>query len=116
MAGVTDISDRPAACANGAPPTAAGHSAQPLLDVRGLSLAFETFDGELQVVRDISFAVAAGERVGIVGESGCGKTVTGLSLLRLLPTRTARLSGEILFKGQDLARLSEQKMRAVRGR
>jgi peptide/nickel transport system ATP-binding protein len=88
----------------------------PLLDVRGLSLGFKTAEGELSVIRDISFSVAAGERVGIVGESGCGKTVTGLSLLRLLPEQSSRLSGQILFEGRDLATLSARKMRAVRGR
>ncbi len=73
------------------PPVAA--SAAALLDVRALSIAFRTADGELPIIRDVSFSVAPGERVGIVGESGCGKTVTGLSLLRLLPASSARLSG-----------------------
>jgi peptide/nickel transport system ATP-binding protein len=68
------------------------------------------------VIRDINFTVAAGERVGIVGESGCGKTVTGLSLLRLLPVRSARVSGRIMFDGRDLLALSVREMRAVRGR
>jgi len=116
MVGVTDISGSTTTRATAARTTASHAATPPLLDVRGLSLAFKTSDGELQVIRDISFAVAAGERVGIVGESGCGKTVTGLSLLRLLPARTARLSGEILFEGRDLLRLSERQMRAVRGR
>jgi len=86
------------------PPVAA--SAAALLDVRALSIAFRTADGELPIIRDVSFSVAPGERVGIVGESGCGKTVTGLSLLRLLPASSARLSGQILFLGRDLATLS----------
>jgi peptide/nickel transport system ATP-binding protein len=87
-----------------------------LLDVRSLSIAFKALNGELPVVRDISFSVTPGERVGIVGESGCGKTVTGLSLLRLLPARSVRLSGQILFEGRDLATLSPREMRVVRGR
>jgi peptide/nickel transport system ATP-binding protein len=87
-----------------------------LLDVRGLSIAFKTSNGELPVVHDVSFSMTPGERVGIVGESGCGKTVTGLSLLRLLPARSVRLSGQILFEGCDLATLSPREMRAVRGR
>ncbi len=87
-----------------------------LLDVRALSVAFRTAEGDLPIIRDVSFSVAPGERVGIVGESGCGKTVTGLSLLRLLPTSSARLSGQILFQGRDLATLSARQMRAVRGR
>jgi peptide/nickel transport system ATP-binding protein len=87
-----------------------------LLDVRGLSLSFATAEGDLPIIRDVNFSVAAGERVGIVGESGCGKTVTGLSLLRLLPPQSTRLSGHILFEGRDLATLSAREMRAVRGR
>ncbi|MGB3866893.1 MAG: ABC transporter ATP-binding protein [Xanthobacteraceae bacterium] len=84
--------------------------------VRSLSVAFRTAEGDLPIIRDVSFSVAPGERVGIVGESGCGKTVTGLSLLRLLPASSARLSGQILFQGRDLATLSARQMRAVRGR
>jgi len=95
--------------------THAGH-ADALLDVRKLSLAFQTSEGELPILREVSFSVAPGERVGIVGESGCGKTITGLSLLRLLPEQTTRLSGQILFEGRDLATLSARQMRAVRGR
>ena len=87
-----------------------------LLEVRNLSLSFATSDGDLPIIRDVNFSVARGERVGIVGESGCGKTVTGLSLLRLLPAQSARLSGQILFEGRDLASLSAREMRAVRGR
>jgi peptide/nickel transport system ATP-binding protein len=86
-----------------------------LLDVRNLSVSFDTAAGDLPIIRDVSFSVGAGERVGIVGESGCGKTVTGLSLLRLLP-RSARISGQILFEGRDLGTLSSRRMREVRGR
>lgn len=93
-----------------------GPQSAALLEVRGLSLAFATAEGDLPIIRDVNFSVAAGERVGIVGESGCGKTVTGLSLLRLLPPQSARLSGHILFEGRDLATLSAREMRAVRGR
>ena len=57
----------------------------PLLEVRNLSLSFATGRNALSITRDVSFSIAPGERVGLVGESGCGKTVTGLSLLRLLP-------------------------------
>ena len=116
MAGLADISG--SIVAHRADSRVAATSADPpaLLDVRGLSLAFSTSNGELPVVRDISFSVTPGERVGIVGESGCGKTVTGLALLRLLPPRSAKLSGQILFEGRDLAGLSSREMRAVRGR
>jgi peptide/nickel transport system ATP-binding protein len=99
-----------------APNPRQGQASSALLDVRNLSLSFATPEGEVQIIRDVSFSVAAGERVGIVGESGCGKTVTGLSLLRLLPAHSARLSGQILFEGRDLSTLSARQMRAVRGR
>lgn len=88
----------------------------PLLDVRNLSLGFATAGGEMSVTRDVTFALRAGERVGLVGESGCGKTVTGLSLLRLLPEHSARIRGGINFEGRDLATLSARAMRTVRGR
>jgi peptide/nickel transport system ATP-binding protein len=116
MVGLADISGSITARPPGAREPVAGAYARTLLDVRALSVAFKTSDGELPVTRDISFSVTPGERVGIVGESGCGKTVTGLSLLRLLPARSARLSGQILFEGRDLATLSAREMRAVRGR
>jgi peptide/nickel transport system ATP-binding protein len=117
MVGLADISGSITARPPDArKPVAGAAHAQTLLDVRGLSVAFKTSEGELPVTRDISFSVTPGERVGIVGESGCGKTVTGLSLLRLLPARSARLSGQILFEGRDLTNLSAREMRAVRGR
>jgi len=88
----------------------------PLLEVRGLGIHFRTEAGEVQATRDVSFAVRAGERVGIVGESGCGKTVTGLSILGLLPRRSSRVTGEVRFQGRDLLKLSARDMRRVRGR
>ena len=88
----------------------------PLLDVRGLGIHFRTQAGEVQATRDVSFTVRAGERVGIVGESGCGKTVTGLSILGLLPRRSSRVVGEIDFEGRDLLKLPLREMRKVRGR
>jgi peptide/nickel transport system ATP-binding protein len=111
---MTSVSDAHHVTERGGDPR--GDLRSPLLDVRGLSLSFATADGDLSIIRDVDFSVAAGERVGIVGESGCGKTVTGLSLLRLLPPQSARLSGQILFEGRDLATLSARQMRAVRGR
>jgi peptide/nickel transport system ATP-binding protein len=68
------------------------------------------------VVSDVSFTVKPGERLGIVGESGCGKTVTALSILGLLPRRTARVRGEIDFAGRDLVAMNERALRQVRGR
>jgi peptide/nickel transport system ATP-binding protein len=90
-------------------------SIDPLLTVRDLTVSFQTEHGEVPVTRNISFTLSPGERLGVVGESGCGKSVTGLSLMRLLPAGTARISGEVLFEGQNLLNLPEPQMRRVRG-
>ena len=83
---------------------------EPLLEVRNLTIAFS---GKVVVDR-VSFAVAAGETLGLVGESGSGKSATSLALLRLLP-RTAAIGGELLFEGRSLLSLAEPEMRALRG-
>ncbi|WP_328188606.1 ABC transporter ATP-binding protein [Marinobacter sp. OP 3.4] len=88
----------------------------PVLDVRGLSISFRGRDGITHVTRDVSFSVAPGERVGVVGESGCGKSVTGLSLMGLLPERTAIIDGGIHFDGRDLRKMRPREIRAIRGR
>ena len=88
----------------------------PLLAVHGMSVAFAQAAGETVITRDVSFTVAPGERVGVVGESGCGKSVTGLALMGLLPRHTARVRGEIRFQGQDLTTLSARQMRRLRGK
>jgi peptide/nickel transport system ATP-binding protein len=95
--------------------TAASGSA-PLMSVRGLGIRFKTSLGVWQATRKIDFDIAPGERVGIVGESGCGKTITGLSILRLLPGNLAGLDGSILFDDTDLVSCSARAMRAIRGR
>src|ERR1700685_3541146 len=88
-----------------------------LLDVSGLNIFFkQPGGGEVRVIADLSFTVAHGESVGLVGESGCGKTVTGLALLSLLPPGIARVTGRIGFEGADLTSLSAREMQAVRGR
>jgi peptide/nickel transport system ATP-binding protein len=94
----------------------APQAADALLAVRGLCVSFATATGWAEMVSDVSFTVKAGETLGIVGESGCGKTVTALSILGLLPRRTARVRGEIRFEGRDLASLDEPALRRVRGR
>jgi peptide/nickel transport system ATP-binding protein len=86
------------------------------LDVRGLGVFFRTGAGEVQATRDVTFQLRPGERLGIVGESGCGKTVTGLSILGLLPRAQSRVAGEIRFEGRDLLKLGAREMRRVRGR
>ncbi|MDA8247897.1 MAG: ABC transporter ATP-binding protein [Rhodospirillales bacterium] len=108
--------DNSAAMTTEPPVAKIGAARSGLLDVIGLSVAFRTSRGDIPVIRDVGFTIAAGERVGIVGESGCGKTVAGLSLLRLLPARSTRLSGRIIFGGRDLLTFSARQMRAVRGR
>ncbi|HJX47975.1 MAG TPA: ABC transporter ATP-binding protein [Gaiellaceae bacterium] len=87
----------------------------PLLEVTDLSVRFDTDDGTVHAVDRMSFTLAAGEVLGIVGESGCGKSVTCMSLVRLLP-ETAHVSGRALFEGQDLLALSPRRLRRIRGR
>jgi peptide/nickel transport system ATP-binding protein len=88
-----------------------------LLQVRDLQTHFFTADGIVRAVDGISFDLAAGETLGIVGESGCGKSVTALSILRLLPAETGRIvGGSIAFDGQELTTLPVAAMRGIRGR
>ena len=88
----------------------------PLLEVDNLSVDFATDNGVIRAVDGVSFTVAEGETLAIVGESGCGKTVTGLALLGLVPSPPGRVvSGSVRLLGQDLLELSEAEMRAVRG-
>ena len=89
----------------------------PLLAVDDLVTTFSTEEGLVTPVDGVSFTVEQGETVGVVGESGCGKSVTSLSILRLVPSPPGRIAqGRILFEGQDLLTLSEREMRALRGR
>jgi len=89
--------------------------AQPLLQVSDLSVRFDTDEGPVHAVDRMSFSLNAGEVLGIVGESGCGKSVTCMSLVRLLP-ETATIQGQALFDGRDLLSLSQRRLRSVRGR
>jgi peptide/nickel transport system ATP-binding protein len=87
-----------------------------LLEIDDLHIAFEDRDGAVPAVRGVSLAIDRGEVMGLVGESGCGKTVTALALLRLLPAPPAQITaGAIRFDGRDLLGLSEKEMRRIRG-
>ena len=89
---------------------------EPLLSLRHLVTAFDTDEGYLRAVDDVSFDVYPGKTLGIVGESGCGKSVTSLSILRLIPSPPGFIErGEALFAGKDLFQASEREMRAIRG-
>ena len=91
--------------------------AAPLLEVRGLATYFDTRKGPVKAVDGISYDVAPGEIVALVGESGCGKTVSALSLLRLIPEPPGKiLSGEAWFEGRDLLKLDSNEIRRIRGR
>lgn len=87
-----------------------------LLEIKKLVSSFETDDGWVRAVDEVSFSVPKGKTVGVVGESGCGKTVTAMSILDLLPKPSGHvLEGEILLNGEDLRKVSEKRMRQVRG-
>lgn len=87
-----------------------------LLQVTGLKTWFDTDRGTVKAVDGISFTISPGQTLGVVGESGCGKSVTSLSIMRLLPKPAGRVeAGEVLFKGRNLLDLAERDMRSVRG-
>jgi oligopeptide transport system ATP-binding protein len=88
----------------------------PLLQVRDLTVQFHTDDGIVRAVDGVSFDLERGETLGLVGESGCGKSVSALSILRLIPQPPGRIvRGEVLFDGVDLLKLSESQLRRIRG-
>jgi peptide/nickel transport system permease protein len=98
------------------PAPGAGRAGEPaLLSVTGLTIAFRTGHGDLTVVRDVGFELAPGEALGIVGESGCGKTVTARALLGLLPGGGRVVAGSAVLGGRDLAVLPEREFRRIRG-
>jgi len=96
--------------------TASKFSGRPLLEVKNLSTQFFTQDGVVRAVDDVSFYVMPGETLGVVGESGCGKSMTGLSIMRLIPSPPGKIvSGEIVFNGQDILQMSDNEVRQIRG-
>jgi peptide/nickel transport system ATP-binding protein len=86
-----------------------------LLDVKGLEIKYHTAEGTLTAIRDVNFQVGERQIVGIVGESGCGKSTVASAVLRLLPPNGEISRGQMLFRGQDLVTLPEEQMRALRG-
>ncbi len=94
----------------------AARTDSPILQIKDLRTFFDTRDGTVRAVNGVSLELYAGETLCIVGESGCGKSVTAMTILGLLPKPPARIeSGEIFFQGTDLLKLNEEEMRAIRG-
>ena len=92
------------------------NASQPLLEVENLSIGFGSDQGTIAITDQVSFRIEAGEAYGLVGESGCGKSVTCLALLKLLPVPGGRiLSGRILYKGRDILAMSHEELRRLRG-
>jgi peptide/nickel transport system ATP-binding protein len=90
---------------------------EPLLDIRGLKVHFGTEDGMIQAVDGVDIAIGRGETVGVVGESGCGKTVTAMSVLKLVPMPPGRfVDGEIRWQGRDLLPLKSEEMNQIRAK
>lgn len=86
-----------------------------ILEVENLSVGFSRFGESIEIIRDISFAIEKGETIGVVGESGCGKSMTALAIMRLIKSPPGKIDGKILMGGQNLLSLSERQMRGVRG-
>ena len=89
---------------------------EPILAFRDVRLSYFTRAGEVNVVPGLSFTVRRGEAMGLVGESGCGKSTVALAIVRYLGPAGRLLGGQVLFEGRDLGRLSEEELRQVRGR
>jgi peptide/nickel transport system ATP-binding protein len=89
---------------------------EPVLEVKELTVSFETEDGTVRAVQRVSFTLNQGEVLGIVGESGSGKSVTALSVMRLINDPNAVFAGEVIYNGRDIMTLAEDRMREIRGR
>ena len=101
----------------GAPEVAIDPASVPLLDVRDLRTHFHVMDGLVKAVDGVTFAVDRGRTLGVVGESGCGKSVTAMTIMRLLDTPPAEIaSGQVLFEGRDIVSIPEEEMRHLRGK
>lgn len=89
----------------------------PLLEIKDLATYFYTLEGVVKAVDGVSYDLQAGETLGLVGESGCGKSVSALSVMGLIPSPPGKIvSGEILFSGEDLRKMDDEEMRAIRGK
>src|SRR5438128_297362 len=88
---------------------------EPLLTIKNLRVEFQLEKGLLRAVNGVNLTVGRGQTVGLVGETGCGKSVTGLSVLRLVPRPGRIADGEIIFEGRDLLKMTEEGIREVRG-
>jgi oligopeptide transport system ATP-binding protein len=88
---------------------------QPLLEVRDLKTHFFTREGVVKAVNGISYTLNQGEAMGLVGESGCGKSISALSLIRLIPSPGRIVEGQVIFNGRDILKLSDRDIRSIRG-
>jgi oligopeptide transport system ATP-binding protein len=89
---------------------------EPLLEVNNLKTQFFTQDGVVKAVDDVSFKLFPGETLGVVGESGCGKSITAMSIMRLIPSPPGRIvDGQVLFEGEDILKMSDEEVRSIRG-
>ena len=86
-----------------------------VIDIQDLKVFFDNDYETIQILNGINFSIRAGETLGIVGESGCGKSMTALSIMRLLKSPPARIEGQILFRGEDILKASVKRMREIRG-
>jgi len=103
-------------CATCSPPKKCSVSTVTLLEIKDLSVEFKVYGGILKVVDGIDFKVYTGEKVGLVGETGCGKTTTMKAILRILPMPPARITaGDIIFKDQNLTQMKDKEIHKVRG-
>ncbi len=87
-----------------------------ILEIKNLTIYYNSDEGVVRAVEDINFSIKKGETLGLVGETGCGKSTVAYSILRLLPPSAKVIKGEIRFKGKDLLKLSEEELRKIRGR
>jgi len=85
-----------------------------LLDIKGLCVSYKTYRGKLKVLNGVHLAVKEGEKVGLIGESGCGKTTTMKSILRILPTNAVLEGGEIYFRGKDILKMNKKELTEIR--